>query len=101
MSHCKISTVFSRKESAKTAELPLLRGRAVPKFESLGCKRSLPLDSPVNKEAVRASERPKSREETPVMGCGGEEVLSRNRKLFMRLFVTGHNVGHLLCQCLQ
>ena len=31
------------------------------------------------KEAVRASERPKSREETPKVGYGTEEVLLRNR----------------------
>jgi hypothetical protein len=38
------------------------------------------------KEAVRASERPKSREETPVLGYGSEEVLLRYRNFCMRLF---------------
>jgi hypothetical protein len=37
------------------------------------------------------SERPKSREETPVLGYDAEEVLLRNRKFFMRLFVMPGN----------
>ena len=52
------------------------------------------------KEAVRASERPKSREETPVLGCGGEEVLPETARICMRLFAQSGNLRYLLCLCL-
>ncbi len=53
------------------------------------------------KRGRSSSERPKSREETPVLGCGSEEVLPRYRRICMRLFAVGSNLPHLLCQCLR
>ncbi len=46
---------------------------------------------PRKKRPFVRSERPKSREETPVLGCGTEEVLLRNRNFCMRLFVSPGN----------
>jgi hypothetical protein len=45
------------------------------------------------KEAVRTNERPKSREETPVVGYGIEEVLFATAFVDMRLFAPTSNAA--------
>src|SRR5690606_38392399 len=41
-----------------------------------------PASDGCQKEAVRASERPKSREETPVLGCGAKKCSPRPQNLY-------------------
>ena len=88
MSQCKISEADQRWEVQKLQGCHNFGGKRV-RF----CGRAGPeVGSTGQKEAVRASERPKSREETPVMGCGGEDVRPRNRNFCMRLFAASGNL---------
>ena len=76
MSHCKNIAGCDQNWKCKKCRAAITAARV--RSEGEIAYRSAgpgPGPHPCQKEAVRASERPKSREETPVKGCGGEAVM--------------------------
>ena len=70
MSHCK--NIVGRDQKGKCKKCRAAITAAGIRRPTCGAGPMCPSHQ---KEAVRASERPKSREETPVMGCGGEALI--------------------------